>query len=108
MENPFEIILARLDNIENLIKGIRASDNPQGHTHEPEIMNLIQAAEYLSLSKSSLYKSTSQREIPHFKKGKRIYFRRSELDKWITEVRIKTRREIEVEATKYLSKKILK
>lgn len=105
MENPFEIILARLDHIENLIKGIRTNDHPQVHPHVQEIMNLFQAAEYLSLSKSSLYKSTSQREIPHFKKGKKIYFRKSELDQWITEIRIKTRSEIEMEANDYLIKK---
>ena len=104
MENPFEIILARLDQIENLIKTIRVSDNFQIHPHMSEIMNLIQAAEYLSLSKSSLYKSTSQREIPHFKMGKRIYFKKSELDQWVTEIRVKTRKDIEREADAYIAK----
>jgi excisionase family DNA binding protein len=104
MENPFEIILARLDHIENLIKELKT--NHTSHVHAPvsEIMNLPQAAEYLSLSKSSLYKSTSQREIPHFKKGKKIYFKKSELDLWLTQIRVKTKIEIETEANTYLAK----
>ena len=32
-------------------------------------MNADEAAKYISLSKSAIYKMTSQRDIPHFKRG---------------------------------------
>lgn len=105
MENPFEVILEKLNNIENLLKNYRLQDNSKVlQVGSPEILNLNQATEYLSLSKSTLYKFTSQREIPHFKKGKKIYFRKSELDDWLTQLRISTKDEIEQEAINYLIK----
>lgn len=103
MENPFEVIIEKLNNIENLLKSYRLQDNSKVlQVGSPEILNLDQATEYLSLSKSTLYKFTSQREIPHFKKGKKIYFRKKELDDWLTQLRIATKDEIEQEAINYL------
>lgn len=105
MENPFEVIIEKLNNIENLLKSYRLQDNSKVlQVGSPEILNLDQATEYLSLSKSTLYKFTSQREIPHFKKGKKIYFRKKELDDWLTQLRIATKDEIEQEAINYLIK----
>ena len=105
MENPFEVIIEKLNNIENLLKSYRLQDNSKVlQVGSVEILNLDQATEYLSLSKSTLYKFTSQREIPHFKKGKKIYFRKKELDDWLTQLRIATKDEIEQEAINYLIK----
>lgn len=48
---------------------------------------------------------TSERNIPHFKQGKKLYFKRSELDEWLTELKITTHAEIEKEATDYIIRK---
>lgn len=105
MENPYEVIIEKLNNIEELLKSYRLQDNSKVFQEgSPETLNLGQATEYLSLSKSSLYKFTSHREIPHFKKGKKIYFRKKELDDWLTQLRIATKDEIEQEAINYLIK----
>lgn len=82
MENPFEMIVDKLNDIENLLKSVMKNDN--GSVTITEILNLNQAATYLSLSKSALYKKTSERTIPHFKQGKRLFFKRAELDDWLT------------------------
>jgi excisionase family DNA binding protein len=103
MENPFELILKKLDIIENLLRSV-----PQPVTQAnsfTEVLNLKQAAEYVSLSKSAIYKKTSERNIPHFKQGKKLYFKRSELDTWLTELKISTHAEIETEASNYLIRK---
>ena len=50
---------------------------------QKDIFNLDEAATYLSMSKSTLYKLTSKKEIPHYKPNRFIFFERSELDKWI-------------------------
>lgn len=47
-------------------------------------LNLVEAAKYLSISQSHLYKLTSQRKIPsHKPNGKYLYFFKEELDEWI-------------------------
>lgn len=54
MENPFELIIDKLNNIENLLKTVMKKDN--GTVTITEVLNLNQAAEYVSLSKSAIYK----------------------------------------------------
>ncbi len=104
MENPFELILKKLDAIEQLL---RNAPHPiiQTKADLKEVLNIDQAAEYVSLSKSAIYKKTSERNIPHFKKGKKLYFKRSELDSWLTELRINTNTEIERQADEYIRRK---
>ncbi len=66
-------ILLRLTEIENLLRG-----------KQTDLLNLNQAAQYLSVSHSQLYKYTSQRKIPfHKPSGKYLYFFKHELDAWI-------------------------
>ena len=103
MENPFELILDKLNTIENLLKTVMKNDN--GTVTITEVLNLNQAAEYVSLSKSAIYKKTSERNIPHFKQGKKLYFKRSELDDWLTGLKISTHAEIEKQAEDYIMKK---
>jgi excisionase family DNA binding protein len=105
MENPFEIILKRLDHIESLIKGIQINTVSQIHPEISEVMNLTQAAQYLNLAKQSIYGLTARREIPHFKKGKKLYFKKPELDQWISEGRVKAKKQIEQEVDEYLVKR---
>jgi excisionase family DNA binding protein len=101
MENPFELILDRLNNIESLIKGLKMQNQPA----PIEIMNINQVAEYIGVAKTIIYKFTSCRMIPHFKQGKKIYFKKSELDEWITKNRVMTQEEIEIKAATYVSTK---
>ena len=103
MENPFELIIDKLNNIENLLKTVMKNDN--GTITITEVLNLNQAAEYVSLSKSAIYKKTSERNIPHFKKGKKLYFKRSELDHWLTSMKISTKDEIDQAANDYIIRK---
>lgn len=103
MENPFELIIEKLNSIENLLKTLMKNDN--GTVTITEVLNLNQAAEYVSLSKSAIYKKTSERNIPHFKKGKKLYFKRRELDNWLTSMKISTKDEIDQAGTDYIIKK---
>jgi excisionase family DNA binding protein len=68
-----EELFRRLETIENLLRG-----------KQTDLLNLNQAAQYLSISHSQLYKYTSQRKIPfHKPAGKYLYFFKHELDEWI-------------------------
>ena len=68
-----------------------------------KVLSFDEAARFLNVSKSHLYKMTSQCKIPHYKpNGKRIYFNTEELEKWLLSNRITTLDEIEQEANHYL------
>jgi len=68
----------KLDNIQDLLMESRQSV-PQ----IVELMTISQAAEFLNLSVQTLYGKVCHREIPVSKKGKRLYFYKSELEDWI-------------------------
>jgi excisionase family DNA binding protein len=71
-----------------------------------EILTLGDAALFLGVSKSYLYKKTSKREIPFYRPGnKTIFMRRSELQEWIFSNRQSTKADIEMNATASLTKK---
>lgn len=54
-----------------------------------ELWTIEEAAQYLGMSKSYLYKLTSKGAIPHYKPfGKMVYFNRPELEQWLQRNRI--------------------
>ncbi|EGR1136752.1 MULTISPECIES: helix-turn-helix transcriptional regulator [Gammaproteobacteria] len=49
-----------------------------------EVMTINECAQYTGLSVSYLYKLTHKKLIPFFKPmGKRLYFKRTEIDQWL-------------------------
>jgi len=72
-----------------------------------EVLNLIEAALYLDVSNSHLYKLTSTGAIPCYKpNGKKVYFNRLELDKWLQTNRHASSDEIESKADEYIVKNL--
>ena len=47
-------------------------------------MNVNQLSEYLKISKSNIYKRTTNGTIPVIKMNKRVIFDRVEIDKWMS------------------------
>lgn len=71
-----------------------------------EVLTSEEAARYLGISKSYLYKLTMQQKIPHYKPlGKMCYFNRQELEAWLQSNRVATDEEINREAQAYCMKK---
>jgi len=66
-----------------------------------EILDVRQAASFLKLKVATLYDKTCKRLIPHFKKGKKVYFRMQELEDWLNKGKVKTRSDLETEAANY-------
>lgn len=58
--------------------------SPSDKIQEDPILSTEEAVGYLKLSKNTLYGYTSQGIIPHFKQGKRLLFRKSQLDLWLS------------------------
>ena len=71
-----------------------------------EVLTSDEAARYLGISKSYLYKLTMRQLIPHYKPlGKMCYFNRQELEAWLQANRVSTSEEIEQKAQAYCLKK---
>ena len=65
-----------------------------------------EAAQYMGISKSYLYKLTMRGEIPHYKPmGKMCYFNRAELEEWLQSNRVATAAEIADRANQYCMKR---
>lgn len=50
-----------------------------------DILTLDELSSYLKLPKSTLYKMSERGKIPSFKAGRQIRFRKTAIDKWISE-----------------------
>ena len=61
------------------------------------ILTIDDAVLLTGLSKDRLYTLTSQQAIPHYEQGK-LYFKRSELEGWLTQHRIPTKAETQSKA----------
>ena len=71
-----------------------------------EVLTSDEAAQYMGISKSYLYKLTMRQQIPHFKPmGKMVYFNRLELESWLQSNRVATDEEISQQAQAYCAKK---
>jgi excisionase family DNA binding protein len=52
------------------------------------ILTITEAAAFVGLAKATLYKFTSTGQIPHSKRGKKLYFERATLEAWLLENRV--------------------
>lgn len=68
------------------------------------VLTAEEMAWYLGVPIGGLYKLTCKNEIPYYKTGKRIYFKREEMEAWITRNRVKTAEEVAQEAINYCIK----
>lgn len=70
-----------------------------------EVLDLDEAITYTGCARSTLYRLTSAKEIPHYKLGQALRFKKSELDEWLTRTRVATAKEIESKAVTYMTLK---
>lgn len=97
--NNKNMIKDELKQIANLV-----TDNTLFCTKE--VLTSDEAAKYMGVSKSYLYKLTMRKQIPHYKPmGKMCYFDRLELQEWLKNNRVTTESEINQQAQAYCMKK---
>lgn len=71
-----------------------------------EVLTSAEAAKYMGISMSYLYKLTMRQQIPHYKPmGKMCYFNRAELEQWLQGNKVATSSEINQQAQAYCMKK---
>lgn len=93
------------DNI--LSKLVEINDSILDLRHElviqhKEILNVVEVAKLLGLSKHTIYSLCSAKKLPYFQRSKVSYFRRTEILAWAldSKYRIKTDEELSREAQK--------
>lgn len=85
------------------------SDYQTNSCEEKVMLTLTEAARYMDLSKSYLYKLVCWGEITHYKPGgKRVYFHIEDILAWLQRNRIPSRDEIKRRADLHLSKSNLR
>lgn len=99
MENPFELILEKLDLIEEKLNRLDKKTEEQ-----EELMDIETLGKYINYQKSSIYGLVQKNKIPYIKRGK-LFFEKGEIDKWLISGRKVTIDEIKVKADEYLINK---
>ena len=103
MNNPFEVIEARLNNIETLLLDLK--HNPKEQSNQPpadELITVQDTAKFLTLSVPTIYGLISKGELPVMKRSKRCYFSKVDLINYLKQGRKKTNSEIEEDASDFV------
>ncbi len=82
----------QLDRIERLVR-----------VGAKEVLNVEEVALMLGVSKSRVYHLVCSRDIPHYKNGKSVLFKKSEIEDWQLRDRIPTNEEIDIKAATYVA-----
>lgn len=90
--SEMQVINDKLDRIEQLTM-----------ISSKTVLGLSEAALFTGYSESHLYNLTSRKGIPHYKKNRKLFFKKSELEEWMLERQVKTDREITSKAATYVS-----
>jgi excisionase family DNA binding protein len=84
----------------NILKNLNTSNS----SVQDVFMNIDETAKLINLAKSSVYGLVHQNKIPYHKKGKRLYFLKSEILSWLKSGKHQTQSEIEEKANVYIIK----
>ncbi|MFV8441862.1 helix-turn-helix domain-containing protein [Flavobacterium sp. LB2P44] len=74
MENPFEIILAKLDIIEKAIEKLNESTN-----NHDALLSPIETCELLNIKRTTLWKWTKNGKLTSYGIGNRVYYKKGEV-----------------------------
>ena len=67
-------------------------------------LRIKEVAKYLTKSTATIYGYVQQKKIPHYKRGNKLWFFKTEILDWIKTGKVKTTKEIEIEVDKYFRK----
>lgn len=81
---------ARLERIERLVM-----------IGSKEVLDTREVAMLLNISESRIRHLACERNIPHYRQGVKLYFKKKEIEQWQTQTRIPTNEEMESRGTTY-------
>ena len=100
MSNPFDLIDQRLSNIESLLIDLKFPVTPTPAPDPDKWLSVTELCNYLpeKPKPQTVYSWVNGLLIPNSKKGKRLYFLKSEIDQWLKSGRRKTFAEMQADA----------
>lgn len=107
-KNPFELINERFDRIESLLAQKNYKEDSSPAVDKDKFLTVAQAAEFLNLATQTVYGLIHRKQIPCFKRQKRVYFSKPDLIAWLESGRLKTHEEIASECRPILVRRGVK
>ncbi len=102
----FDQLPTAVTELTNEISELKRLIVEKGENHSTEtpeqFLTIQEASQLLNLTVPTLYSKVSRRELPVMKRGKRLYFSKTELIDYIKDGRKKSNFEIEQEAQNYI------
>lgn len=83
MENPFALILERLERIEIAIQNL---DVPPKNDDEDILLSRIETAKLLKINLTTLWKHTKTGKLKSYGIGNRVFYKKEEVLKSITRI----------------------
>jgi len=84
MEQTLIILQLSSTDLKNIIRAAATEALQAMEIRQADrLMNVKEAARFLDLAPQTLYGFTSQRKIPFIKRGKKLYFKQTELEAWL-------------------------
>lgn len=65
------------------------------------VLNLEETILFTGFSKGHIYRLTSERKIPFYKKGRKLFFKKTDIENWMLETSFPTNKEVQSQATTY-------
>jgi hypothetical protein len=104
MNNPLEVIEARLNCIENLILDLKHETTAVEPTNQSDdLLTVQQAAEFLSLAVPTIYSMVSREDLAHMKRFERLYFSKLQLIEYLKKERKKSNVEVTEVAEQFMT-----
>lgn len=90
----------------NELRNLLLSMEPRVNNQPEQWLDLNDLIKYdpEKRTKPTWYSKISRNEVPYYKRGKKVYFLKSEIDEWLREGKCKSNSEIEEESSSYLLK----
>lgn len=83
MEISNETLAQKVDNLVMLIGELIARMDETPSDGSDIIGNMDDCARWIKKSPSTIYKLTSTKRIPHIRNGKRLLFKKAEIEEWL-------------------------
>jgi excisionase family DNA binding protein len=83
----------KLQQLIDKVNALIETNQPQQPTDTNELFTVESLADYLKATPQTVYRYVNAREIPFFKVGKFIRFRKAEIDVWLSGKAVKTAKE---------------
>lgn len=102
MPKVLAYLVNKVDRLETLLEAkqpaVKAAD-----TNDRMNLKQLQVFHPAHPAAPTIYGWVRNGLIPHYKQGKQLFFKRSEIEKWLDETRQKTEEELEAEAINYIN-----